>query len=238
MKKRVFIVLMLAALWLGSAGADPDLALQDSSVRTEPWQTAYTQILQEREAGILAYREYVKEVTSLPDCRPVGLTDLTGDGVPELIFLDLVEETEYGFKVGRLWIYTQGKKGVHCMLSLQPEIDDLLYSSVYLGKKGVLTLYFNDCEMGWKMQLQIGKNGKYQAKTILNEQEDFSGEGPDTYYRNGKKISRKTYQSAVKKMKAAQGTLIGSLQPDDGDAGFSLTPEEALRELAAGESGK
>lgn len=237
MNKRLFSILMLVVLWLGSACADPDLTLQDSSVRSGPWRTAYIQILEAREAGIQAYREYVKEVTSLPDCRPVHLTDLNGDGIPELIFLDLVEDTEYGFRVGRLWIYTRDGTGVHCALSLQPEIDDLLYSSIYLGKKGLLTLYFNDCEMGWKMQLQPGRDGKYQAKTILNEQEDFSGEGPNTYYRNGTRVSRSTYQSAVKKIQAAQGSRIGSLQPDAGEDGFSLTLEEALEALTAGEDG-
>ena len=234
MKKRlsgIFAVMMLI-LCAGGAGADPDWTLQDASVRPEPWAEAYTQILEERSEGIRAYRDYVAEVTSLSECRPVGLEDLTGDGIPELIFLDLLEDTEYGFKVGRLWIYTRDKTGVHCMLSLQPEIDDLLYSDVYLGEKGLLTVCFNDCEMGWKVQFQLGKKGVYKAKTILYEQEDFSGEGPDSYYQNGKKISAKAYRSAVKKIQAAQGERIGSLQVDDGGTGFTLTLEEAVEELA------
>ena len=233
-RKRLSVILaLILQLCMDSAGADPDLTLQDSSVRPEPWREAYIQILQEHSAGIRAYHEYVAEVTSLTDCKPVGLTDLTGDGVPELIFLDLLDDTEYGFKVGGLWIYTRDKTGVHCVLSLRPEIDDLLYSSVYLGKKGLLTLYFNDCEMGWKMQLQPGKKGVYKAKTILNEQEDFSGEGPDYYYQNGKKISAKAYRSKVKQMEAKQGELIGSLQVDNGGVGFTWTLEEALEELGA-----
>ena len=231
-----FLVLALLLVFMGCAGADPDLTLQDTSVRADPWAEAYTQILQEKSAGIQAYRDYVAEVTSLSDCRPVSLTDLTGDGVPELIFLDLLQDTEYGFKVGRLWIYTRDKSGVHCMLSLQPEIDDLLYSGVYLGKKGLLTVCFNDCEMGWKMQFSPGRDGVYQAKTILCEQEDFSGEGPDSYYLNGKKISVKKYRSAVKKIQKSQGTEIGSLQVDDGGVGFAMTLEEALLELASGET--
>ena len=230
------LALLLLLLCLGHAGADPDLTLQDTSVRSGPWTEVYTGILNERAEGIRAYGEYAAEVSSLSDCRPVGLIDLTGDGLSELIFLDLVEDTEYGFKVGRLWIYSRDGSGVHCMLSLQPEIDDLLYSSVYLGKNGLLTLYFNDCEMGWKIQLQPDRNGLYTVKTILIEQEDFSGEGPDSYYLNGRKISLKNYKSALQKIKSTQGSLIGSLQPDNGDSGFTLTLEEALGELAAAET--
>ena len=240
MKKRLsgILALLFLLLCMGGANADPDLTLQDTSVRPEPWAAAYSRILQERAAGIQAYREYVTEVTYLSDCKPVGLTDLTGDGIPELIFLDLLNDTEYGFKVGRLWIYTRNWTGVHCMLSLQPEIDDLLYSSVYLGKGGLLTLYFNDCEMGWKMQLRPGRTGIYEAQTILTVQEDFSGEGPDSYYQNGKKISLKTYQSAVRRIQSAQGALIGSLQVDNGGSGFTLTLEEALQKLVSEEMPK
>ena len=236
MKKRLsgILAFLLLLLCASGAGADPDLTLRDTSVRSEPWIKAYAQILEERSADILAYREYVAEVTSLSDCRPVGLIDLTGDGIPELLYLDLLEDTEYGFKVGRLWIYTQDGTGVHCMLSLQPEIDDLLYSGVYLGKDGLLTLEFNDCEMGWKMQFEPGQDGVYTTKTILISQEDFSGEGPDTYEQNGKKISAKAYRSAVEQMQATRGALIGSLQLDDGGSGFQFTLEEALQALATG----
>ena len=237
MKKALsgILALFFLVVCMGCAAADPDLTLRDTSVRSEPWTEAYTQILQEHSAGILAYRDYVAESTSLSDCRPVSLTDLTGDGVPELIFLDLLEDTEYGFMVGRLCIYTRDGSGVHCMLSLQPEIDSLLYSSVYLGTGGLLTICFSDCEMGWKMQFEPGPDGVYRSKTILCEQEDFSGEGPDDYYLNGKKISVKDYRSALQQIQSTQGTEIGSLQLEDGGVGFALTLEEALQALASGE---
>ena len=90
-RKRLSVILaLILLLCMDSAGADPDLTLQDSSVRPEPWREAYIQILQEHSAGIRAYHEYVAEVTSLTDCKPVGLTDLTGDG--DVNGSDLVEE--------------------------------------------------------------------------------------------------------------------------------------------------
>ena len=236
MKKMLCVLLILAAVLLcfGGAGADPDLTLRDTAVRSGAWAETYVRILEDRSAGIRAYREYAAEVSDMTDCRPVGLTDLTGDGIPELIFLDLMTETEYGFRVGRLWIYSGNGKEVRCLLSLQPEIDDLMYSSVYQGKNGALTLYFNDCEMRWQIRLMPGRNGVYGAQTVLHDQEDFSGEGPDTYWRNGKRISKSAYQSALKKLKADRGTLLGSVNPETGENGFTMTEGEARQALTSG----
>ena len=222
MKKICCLLLMIFLLtgWT-FACADPDLTLQDTSLRSGAWAEEYTQILTERSAGIRGYEAYVAEVTYSPVCRPVGLMDLTRDGIPELLFLELVEESEYGFRVGRLWIYTADWKGVHCVLTIQPDIDDLLYSSYYLDEKGILTIHFSDTEMGWTMQFNPDQ-GQYTAETILVSQEDFSGEGPDTYYLNGKKISRKKYESLAAKIKTGQGTMIGSLQVDDGGYGLPI----------------
>ena len=235
MKRGLSCILMIVMLLLslGGACADPSLTLQDSSVRSGSWTEAYAQILQERSLDIRAYEEYVSSVTSNMQCRPVGLTDLTGDGVPELIFLDLVTDTEYGFNVGRLWIYTSDKSGVHCALTLQPEIDDMLHSTLYVGKNGLLTLHFNDTERTWTMRLQPDKAGHYKAETILMAEEAFSGEGPDLYYRNGKKISVKKYRSEMESVQSAQGSLVGSFMVDDGFCGFAYTLEEARQELSA-----
>lgn len=235
MKKRLSCILLMVFLLLKLTGvcADPDLALQDPTVQSGPWRDAYARILQERSPGIHAYEDYVISITYLTQCRPVGLTDLTGDGIPELIFLDLVTDTEYGFNVGRLWIYTSDESGVHCALSLQPEIDDLLYSSVFCGNGGLLTLYFSDTEITWTMCLQPDKAGCYKAETILTAQEDFSGEGPDQYYLNGRQISAKEYRSESDRIQSAQGSQVGSLMVDEGFCGFTRTLEEAQHELSS-----
>ena len=236
MKKRFFCLVLVLFLLAGlsCACADPDLTLQDTSLRSGEWAGVYSQILTERSEGIRAYEDYVLSITYSPLCRAVGLTDLTGDGVPELLFLDLLDDTEYGFKVGRLWIYTADESGVSCALTFRPEIDDLLYSTYYLAEDGTLTLHFSDCEMGWILQLRRGKDGRYAAETTLVSQEDFSGEGPDTYYRNGKKITAKKYQSLKEQIRSGEGTAIGSLQVDEGGYGFNHTLAEALEALSAG----
>ena len=230
----LMLIIFLLAGWT-FACADPDLTLQDTSLRSGAWAEEYTQILTERSAGIQGYEAYVAEVTYSPVCRPVGLMDLTGDGIPELLFLELVQENEYGFRAGRFWVYTADWKGVRCVLTIQPEIDDMLYSSYYLDEKGRLTIHFSDTEMGWIMQFSPDK-GQYTAEATLISQEDFSGEGPDTYYQNGKKITRKKYESLAAKIKTGQGTMIGSLQVDDGGYGFTHTLAEALALLGSGEA--
>ena len=227
-------ILLVMLLAVGRAWADPLLSIQDTAVHTDPWGDAYTRILENCFAGIEAYQDYVTSVTDIPLCHPVDLRDLTGDGIPELLFLELIPENEYGFKVGRLWIYTSDGNQVFCAMTLQPEIDDLLYSTFFLAEDGVLTLHFSDTERSWTMQLRPDKGGHYAAETILTEEADFSGEGPDYYFRNGKKISLKEYKKLATQIKAKQGTLIGSLMIDDGGCGMSYTLEEALSMLSSG----
>ncbi len=235
MKKSCYLLLMLLLLTgQNRAGAEPDLTLRDGAAYAGSWTSAYVRILQDHSAGIQAYQDYVAGITYNSVCRPVGLMDLTGNGIPELLFWDLVDDTEYGFQVGRLWIYTRAGEEVRCALTFQPEIDDLLYSRYYLAKDGRLTIQFSDCEMGWIMRFRPDANGTYSAEITLIEQMDFSGEGPDLYFRNGAKISRSKYESQVKSIRENQGTMIGSLQVEEGGCGFSHTLAEAQEVLASG----
>ena len=227
---------MLLLLIVGHAAfAEPDLTIQDTAVHSGSWREAYARILEEHSAGIQAYEDYVPVITEVRTVRPVGLPDLTGDGIPELLFLDLIDDTEYGFKVGRLWIYTPDGNGVHCALTLQPEIDDLLYSQVYLAKNGTLTIYFADTERGWILQLTRDRAGRYVRDTLLTSEEDFSGEGPDRYYRNGADISAKKYRSLTEQIRESRGVQIGSLMVDEYGNGFTHTLAEAKTALAGGE---
>ncbi len=240
MKRRVFgwILTVFLLLCPGGVRTEPDLSVRDGTVRTGPWTEAYAAILSERSAGIQAYRDYAASVIGLPDCRPVGLTDLTGNGIPDLLFLDLVDDTEYGYTVGRLWIYICDGSGVHCALTLQPETDDLLYSRFYLSKTGTLTLRFSDTEQGWILRLHLSPKGVYEADTVLTDASDLSGEGPDYYYLNGKEISSGTFQSLTAQVLAGLGSMIGSLMADDGGSGFAYTVTEALDALASGKMGR
>ena len=236
MAGRICCLLLMLFLLAGlvCALADPAVASQDASLYPGVWAEAYAGILEGRAGSIRAYQEYVTGITSIPVCRPVGLQDLTGDGVPELLFLDLFHETEYGFDVGRFWIYSPGPAGVRCVLTLQPEIDDLLYSSLYLAEDGLLTVHLSDTERSWVLRLRRDGSGVYAAETTLMAQEDFSGEGPDEYFRNGKKISAKQFQSLKEQVLADEGILIGSLQVEEGGSGLAWTLEEALDLLSSG----
>ena len=228
------ILMVFLLLCLGTALADPNFSLQDTSVRSGSWTDVYAAILTEQSPRIRAYQDYVASVTSSTVCHPVGLTDLTGDGIPELLFLELADDSEYGFQVGQLRIYTWDGGNVHCALTLQPEIDDLMYSKCYSAKHGLLTLHFSDCEMTWTLQLCLDPGGHYVTENVLIEQPDFSGESPDLYFLNGKKLSQKKYQSQYAKIQSAQGSLVGSMDVDNGGTGFAWTLEEALNLLSSG----
>ncbi len=233
-RKMIGILLMvLLLLTVQTAYADPNLTLQDTAVRPGSWQDNYAQILQEHASEIQAYEQYVISVTYRKECHPAELMDLTGDGIPELIFIDLITETEYGFNVGRLWIYTADETGAHCALSLQPEIDDLLYSVLYLGADGALTLHLNDVEQTWTLRLRKDQTAHYVAETVLTAQEDFSGEGPDQYFLNGKEVTRKKYQAELNAVQADQGNAICNLNVDDDGCGFARTLEEVRQELSS-----
>jgi len=228
------LLLVTLLLVVPGAGADPDLSLQDTAVQPGAWAEAYAGILEEKSGSIQAYQEYVQNIASVPVCHPVGFQDLNGDGTPEMLFLDLEENTEYGFKVGRLWIYTADGDGAFCALSLQPEIDDLLYSQLYLAGDGALTFWLADTERGWRYRLRQDVEGHYTAETILMAQEDFSGEGPDEYFMNGKKITQKQYQKELKQLQTDQGQRIESLMIDEGGSGFTHTLQEAREALSSG----
>ena len=235
MKKILSLILTLGLMLnLYGALAEPNLSLQDTAVRPGEWEKIYAEILEERAGSIQAYQDYVQSVTSIPSCRPVGFQDLNEDGFPELLFLDLEENPDYGFQVGRLWIYTQDGSGVRCVLTIQPEIDDLLYSWIYLAEHGMLTIWLSDTEMDWVYQLRPDLRGNYTVETTLIEQMDFSGEGPDMYILNGKKITAKKWQAQKKQIQAAQGRLIGSLMIDDGGSGLTHTQQEAREALSSG----
>ena len=53
--------------------------------------------------------------------------------------------------------------------------------------------------------------------------------------RNGKKISAKQFQSLKEQVRADEGTLIGSLQVEEGGSGLAWTLEEALSALSSGD---
>ena len=122
--KRKLCGIFLMIFLLGTAGcawADPDLTIADPETGSGGWAEEYGRILQDRSAGIQDYQAYVADITSGGDPHPVGLTDLTGDGIPELLFVEKAFNPEYGFDIGRLWIYTADSRGVYCALTLTPE---------------------------------------------------------------------------------------------------------------------
>jgi hypothetical protein len=59
---------------------------------------------------IVYYLDYGGDPVTVP-CKPVGLTDITADGIPELIFMEVATEER-----GDLWIYSSDGANARCIL--------------------------------------------------------------------------------------------------------------------------
>ena len=175
--KRVAVIL-LAAVLLGCVAAQ---ALEtDGYVMTYgnaanqqayygAWYDAYTQILAAHYAGIMAYQNRTLEYdtgdgTVQVPCKPVALMDLTGDGTPELFFLEAASESR-----GDLYVYDTFGGVTRCVLYV-PGITRLGYDDVGLGFDiyetsaggGTLALEYWEYERPWRLQLKRDGQGVYQ----------------------------------------------------------------------------
>ena len=178
--KRVFSILLIL-LMLCSATAlatEPDgyVAtggwIPDRQIYSGAWQQAYMQILNNHSTAIHAYQArtieyYLNDYTVQVPCKPVSLTDITGDGVPELIFMEQANEER-----GDLYIYSTDGNGTACILYV-PGITRIGYDDagmnfdIYLtsANGGTLVLEYDEYEWPWILQLTRNAFGQY---TLLN----------------------------------------------------------------------
>ena len=216
MKK--IIAAVLAGLMLFSAAAaitdgptdEPDSYvatggwISDQQYYYGTWQQSYQQILNNHYTPIhryqnrtLEYSDGYKDIKLA--CRPVEITDITGDAIPELIFIEAVNDER-----GDLYIYSSGGTYANCVLYV-PGITRLGYDDVGLGfdiylssaNGGTLVLEYYEYEWPWVLQLARNGFGQYTLVNYLRAKYDNSGYGGDQYYRNGSKISYSEYESTL-----------------------------------------
>ena len=108
----LFAAVMLCGLVLWTAGAeeaDGYVAtggqIIDQQTYSGSWQQAYMQILNSHSERIHAYQNrtleyWMNDEAMVVPCKPVSLTDITGDGTPELIFMEAATDDR-----GDLYIY-------------------------------------------------------------------------------------------------------------------------------------
>ena len=103
--KRILAVLLAAVMLCGitALASEPDGYVAtggwiiDQQTYSGTWQQTYLQILNNHSAAIHAYQArtldyYLNGSHVRVPCKPVEMTDITSDGVPELIFMEAANE--------------------------------------------------------------------------------------------------------------------------------------------------
>ena len=245
--KRIMAVLLAAALLLGTAALadEPDGYIAtggriiDQQVYTGSWQQAYLQILNNHSAKIRSYQGrqldyYLNDIWVKVPCRPVSLADITGDGIPELFFIEVANEYR-----GDLSVYSSDGTNTRCILYV-PGVTRLGYDDIGLGfdlylssaDGGTLVLEYYEYEWPWILQLTRNAFGQYTLVNYLRAEYDNSGETEDRLYKNGARISEAEYNAAWQGLQNSRTLSLSTYTTNDASHyGFTLTWEEAVSML-------
>ncbi len=218
------IAVLLAALLLFSVTAvladEPD-----SYVRTGGWipdvqsypgtyAQAYLQILNNHSMQIHLYQNLKLGIydsgkyVEIP-CKPVALTDITGDGIPELFFMETQDTMR-----GDLYVYSYNGSATTCVLFV-PGItrigyDDMQRFEIYLSARdgGTLVLEYYEYEKPWCLQLTRNAWNQYTLLHYYTMKGDYSGEGDDVYYRDSTTISMDEYEIALENLQTSRQKVV------------------------------
>ena len=189
----VFLSVVAAVPAMADTYAEVTAPLPDQEVYTGPWQAAYEQILTTYCDGILNYQEtlyeaYIDGEYAEVPCRPVALEDLDGDGIPELVFLEFLEDE----CLGNLYVFTSDADSARCALFI-PGVtllgyDDWLEFRIYMTEDHgeALAVEFYQYETPWILTFARNAENRYELVTCLTYRVDNSGEDEDNdFFRNG-----------------------------------------------------
>lgn len=201
-------------------------AINDQQLYYGTWQQAYLQILNNHNSGIHVYQNRTlsyynnNNYVQVP-CKPVALTDITGDGIPELLFLEIVSRQDGNLR-GDLYIYSSDGNAAKCVLFVpaitRPGYDDVglgfnIYQSSANG--GRLVMEYFEYEWPWLVETAPGTDGRYGLKGYLTAAFDNSGEGNDTYLWNGNTITWEEYLSRLQAIQNGRTVTISDYYADD-----------------------
>ena len=249
--KRIIAVLLAAVLLLAAVPAmadEPDGYVAtggqiiDQQTYAGTWQQAYLQILNNHSLTIHAYQGrmldyYINDRRVQVPCRPVSLTDITGDDIQELIFIEAVSDYR-----GDLYIYSSDGTETRCVLYV-PGIVRLGYDDVGLGydiylssaSGGTLVLEYYEYEWPWILQLTRNALGQYTLLNSLRAEYDNSGEEEDRLYKNGARISWAEYDAMQQALRNGRIQSLSVYTTEDtSHYGLSMTWEDAVSRLRTG----
>ena len=220
----LFAAVMLCGMAFWAAGAeeaDGYVAtggqIVDQQTYSGTWQQTFLQILNSHSERIHDYQNRTLEYwlngepMVLP-CKPVSLMDITGDGTPELIFMEAANEYR-----GDLYIYLARGADTGCVLYI-PGITRLGYDDVGLGfdiylssaDGSTLVVEYEEYEWPWVLQLKQNAFGQYTLLNYLRAEYDNSDWDNDRYYRNGTQINAETYEKSLQKLRDSRTMTISS----------------------------
>ena len=241
-------LIMLTVLLLAVLPVLPALAenyvenggkIPDTRVYQGGWQQAYTQILNNHASAISRYEnrsiEYYSGSTFRSvSCRPIGLEDLDGDGVAELIFL----EAASGGDRGDLYIYSWSNQAAGCSLYVpgitRLDYDDMLGFQIYFSASGGGTLVIEHYEYEWPWLLQFTRNAfnQYTLVSYLHAEYDNSDMGNDRFFRNGARIGAEEYSDLLTAIQNSRTRTVSNyFSQDSRTYGFTYTRNSAAAEL-------
>ncbi len=239
------LLFSLAAVLADDAVDEPDSyvaiggRIYDQQSYSGTWQESYRQILNNHYTPIHRYQnrslEYYNnnQYVRVP-CTPVSVTDITGDGIPELIFIETQDDMR-----GDLYIYSSSGSSAGCILYV-PAITRLGYDDVGLGfdvylsssNGGTLVIEYYEYEWPWVLQLTRSGSGRYTLLNYLRAKYDNSGEGEDRCYRNGSRISYNDYSAAHQQMRNGMTAMLSSYSTyDTSHYGLAMDYESAVSML-------
>ena len=205
------------------------------------WAEAYTQILNNHEQPIRQYENRTIELYIMNGyksiyCRPVAIEDLDTDGVPELIFMELVSRG--GEACGDLYLYSWNQDSASCRLYVpgitQPDYDETLGFHIYCSSYGGNSLVIEYDEYEWPWLLQFSRNAlnQYTLINYLHAEFDNSNEGNDRIYRNEKLISETEYWGMREEIQNGKTKTVSDYTAADYSTyGFTYTWAEAKSKL-------
>ena len=214
--------------------------IPDQNTYQGTWKQAYAQILNNHTAPIVQYEtrdleRWLDGGNITVKCKPIGLEDLDGDGIPELIFMEVAGSD--GTR-GDLYIYSWSNNAASCKLYVpgitRLDYDELLGFDIYRSAYGGDTLIIEHYEYEWPWLLQFSRNalGQYNLINYLHAEYDNSGEENDHYYLNGEEITNSDYYTTMFNMQNSKTETISEyLSPAYNTYGFTYTWNEAMTQL-------
>lgn len=226
MKRLTAFVLAMILMFSLAAADEPDGyvasggMIPDQLVYSGAWNQTYLQILSSHYGRIRAYEQRVMEYypetgngIRVP-CKPLALSDITGDGIPELIFMEEASEIR-----GDLLVYSSDGTNTRCVLCIPGITRNGIYD-IYMGfdlylssaEGGTLVAEYDEYEWPWVLQLARDASGVFTLRHYLRAEYDNSGIEDDRYFMDGAKVTFSQYEAALKTMRDGR-TMTISAEP-------------------------